>query len=131
MTQELNDGLPAREAALNLIDAALSRRGGIDEAASANGFRFLEPRERAFARALAMAVLRHLGPIDRALAAFEEAASELDERFDVAAISAACALGYLDFRMPDLNWRRDCPKLAAWYSTVSQRPSLVATAPVH
>ena len=69
MTQELNDGLPAREAALTLIEAALSRRGGIDEAASANGFRFLEPRERAFARALAMAVLRHLGPIDRALAA--------------------------------------------------------------
>jgi ribulose-phosphate 3-epimerase len=69
VTQELNDGLPAREAALNLIEAALSRRGGIDEAASANGFRFLEPRERAFARALAMAVLRHLGPIDRALAA--------------------------------------------------------------
>lgn len=69
MTQELNDGLPAREAALNLIDAALSRRGGLDEAASANGFRVLEPRERAFARALAMAVLRHLGPIDRALAA--------------------------------------------------------------
>lgn len=69
MTQELNDGLPAREAALTLIDAALSRRGGLDEAASANGFRFLEPRERAFARALAMAVLRHLGPIDRALAA--------------------------------------------------------------
>lgn len=68
MTQELNDGLPAREAALTLIDAALSRRGGLDEAASANGFRFLEPRERAFARALAMAVLRHLGPIDRALA---------------------------------------------------------------
>jgi len=69
VTQELNDGLPAREAALNLIDAALSRRGGLDEAASANGFRFLEPRERAFARALAMAVLRHLGPLDRALAA--------------------------------------------------------------
>ncbi|WP_184715522.1 RsmB/NOP family class I SAM-dependent RNA methyltransferase [Caulobacter sp.] len=69
MTQELNDGLPAREAALTLIEAALSRRGGIDEAASANGFRFLEPRERAFARALAMAVLRHLGPIDRALTA--------------------------------------------------------------
>ena len=69
MTQELNDGLPAREAALILIDAALSRRGGLDEAATAGAFRQLEPRERAFARALAMAVLRHLGPIDRALAA--------------------------------------------------------------
>jgi 16S rRNA (cytosine967-C5)-methyltransferase len=68
VTQELNDGLPAREGALALIDAALSRRGGLDEAASANAFRFLEPRERAFARALAMAALRHLGPIDRALA---------------------------------------------------------------
>ena len=67
MTQEINDGLPAREAALTLIDAALSRRGGLDEAASAHGFRFLEPRERAFARALAMAALRRLGPIDRAL----------------------------------------------------------------
>ncbi|MBO9707200.1 MAG: RsmB/NOP family class I SAM-dependent RNA methyltransferase [Caulobacter sp.] len=69
MTQELNDGLPAREAALALIDAALSRRGGLDEAASTNAFRYLEPRERAFARALAMAALRHLGPIDRALSA--------------------------------------------------------------
>lgn len=69
MNQELNDGLPAREAALTLIDAALSRRGGIDEAASAHGFRFLEPRERAFARALAMAAVRRLGPIDRALSA--------------------------------------------------------------
>jgi len=68
VTQELNDGLPAREGALALIEAALSRRGGLDEAASANAFRFLEPRERAFARALAMAALRHLGPIDRALA---------------------------------------------------------------
>ena len=76
-------------------------------------------------------VLGQCSKIDRALAAFEKAAGELDERFDVAAISAACALGYLDFRMPDLNWRRDCPKLAAWYSTASQRPSLVATAPVH
>jgi 16S rRNA (cytosine967-C5)-methyltransferase len=69
VTQELNDGLPAREAALTLIDAALSRRGGLDEAASAHGFRVLEPRERAFARALAMAALRRLGPIDRALSA--------------------------------------------------------------
>jgi len=69
VTQELNDGLPAREAALALLDAALSRRGGLDEAATTNAFRALEPRERAFARALAMAALRRLGPVDRALAA--------------------------------------------------------------
>ncbi|AOE82967.1 glutathione S-transferase family protein [Pseudomonas sp. TCU-HL1] len=76
-------------------------------------------------------VLGQCGKIDRALETFEQAADELGERFDVAAISAACALGYLDFRMPGLNWRRDYPKLANWYSTVAQRPSLQATAPVH
>ncbi|WP_271410304.1 glutathione S-transferase family protein [Pseudomonas sp. Q1-7] len=74
-------------------------------------------------------VLGQCGKIERALESFEQAADELDEAFDVAAISAACALGYLDFRMPDLNWRRDCPKLAAWYTVASQRPSVKATAP--
>jgi glutathione S-transferase len=76
-------------------------------------------------------VLGQCSKIDRALESFEQAADELGDSFDVAAISAACALGYLDFRMPDLNWRRDCPKLATWYSTASQRPSLLATAPAH
>ncbi|BAU72107.1 glutathione S-transferase family protein [Metapseudomonas furukawaii] len=74
-------------------------------------------------------VLGQCSKIDRALESFEAAADELDERFDVAAISAVCALGYLDFRMPGLNWRRDCPKLAAWYASASQRPSVRATAP--
>lgn len=59
--------LAAREAALHLLDATLARRGGLEEALSAGAVSRLEPRDRAFARALAMAVLRHLGPIDRAL----------------------------------------------------------------
>src|SRR5690606_17520190 len=61
------DGLAARDAALFLLDAALARRGGLEEALGAGVFSKLEPRDRAFARALAMAALRHLGPIDRAL----------------------------------------------------------------
>lgn len=60
-------GLPARRAALDLLTAALARRTGLEEAASSNGFKALEPRDRAFARALVLATLRHLGPIDRAL----------------------------------------------------------------
>ncbi len=62
-----SDGLAAREAALHLLECALARRGGLDEALSAKPFASLEPRDRAFARALAMAALRRLGPIDRAL----------------------------------------------------------------
>ena len=49
--------------------------------------------------------------------------------FDVAAIGVACALGYIDLRMPDFGWREQQPKLAAWYAEVSQRESMKLTAP--
>jgi len=61
-------GLKPRLAALALLEAALGRRNGLEEATSAKGFLELPPRDRAFARALTMATLRHLGPIDRLLA---------------------------------------------------------------
>ena len=62
-----SDGLASREAALHLLDATLARRGGLEEALNSGALSRLDPRDRAFARALAMAALRHLGPIDRAL----------------------------------------------------------------
>ena len=62
-------GLPARSAALQLLTAALSRRAGLDEGLSHPSMTALPPRDRAFARALAMAALRWLGPIDTALQA--------------------------------------------------------------
>ncbi|CAD5106577.1 glutathione S-transferase [Zestomonas carbonaria] len=68
--------------------------------------------------------------IERGLAALErDAVTELTCHFDVASIGAACALGYLDFRQPELGWRQRHPRLAAWYAEVSQRPSLKATEP--
>ncbi|MFW0758886.1 glutathione S-transferase [Pseudomonas sp. H11T01] len=68
--------------------------------------------------------------IRRTLAVLEaDAIAELTCHFDVAAISVACALGYLDFRHPDLNWREANPKLSGWYAEVSQRPSMLETQP--
>lgn len=68
--------------------------------------------------------------IRRAVAELEQdAIAELASHFDIASISVACALGYLDFRHPDLQWRSDNPKLAAWYAEVSQRPSMLQTQP--
>ncbi len=69
MTEIEQAGLPAREAAVTYLEAALARRAGLDEAFSAPASQRLDPRERAFARALAMATLRRLGTIDRALGA--------------------------------------------------------------
>ena len=67
----------------------------------------------------------------RALASFEQnAMAELASHFDIAAISLACALAYLDLRLPDLDWRTPNPQLTAWYAEVGQRPSMLATRPV-
>ncbi|MCR4268723.1 glutathione S-transferase [Nitratireductor sp. ZSWI3] len=44
-------------------------------------------------------------------------------------IAAACALGYLDFRFPDKDWRTARPGLAEWYASFSQRESMRRTMP--
>jgi glutathione S-transferase len=44
-------------------------------------------------------------------------------------ISVACALGYVDFRMPDLDWKASRPNLSAWYAKFCDYPSMKATVP--
>ena len=48
---------------------------------------------------------------------------------DLGTLAAACALDYLEFRHPDIHWRDDAPKLAAWLMPALQRPSMHETAP--
>ena len=43
-------------------------------------------------------------------------------------IATASALGYLDYRFGDEDWRGSRPALAGWYEAVSDRPSVAATA---
>jgi glutathione S-transferase len=44
-------------------------------------------------------------------------------------ISIGCALGYVDFRLPDLDWKSSRPKLSAWFARFSEYPAMKATAP--
>lgn len=53
----------------------------------------------------------------------------LENRLDIGTVAVGCALGYLDFRFPDLNWRQDNPKLATWYAAFSERPAMKQTVP--
>jgi glutathione S-transferase len=48
----------------------------------------------------------------------------------IGTITIGCALGYLDYRFGSVGWREQAPKLAAWYATLSQRPSFQATGAV-
>ena len=55
--------------------------------------------------------------------------SHLAGPVDCAQIALGCALGYLDFRQADRNWRADRPALAAWEGAFAERPSMQATIP--
>jgi 16S rRNA (cytosine967-C5)-methyltransferase len=65
------DGTPAPVSSSDTTESAgqPARNAGLEGGLAHPAVRALEPRDRGFARALAMATLRHLGPIDAALQA--------------------------------------------------------------
>ncbi len=67
--------------------------------------------------------------VEKALDRLEQASAGFAPRIDVGTIAAACAIGYLDFRFPDLGWREHRPGLTAWYAAFAARPSMAATVP--
>lgn len=68
--------------------------------------------------------------VTRALDAVESRwMSHLAGPLDMAQINMGSALGYLDFRHGDKDWRAGRPSLAAWFEKFSERPSMQATPP--
>ncbi|MEO1239186.1 MAG: glutathione S-transferase [Pseudomonadota bacterium] len=68
--------------------------------------------------------------VTRGLDAIEERwMSHLHGRLDMGQIAVGCALGYLDFRHPERDWRVPRVSLAAWFEKFSARPSMAATSP--
>ena len=49
--------------------------------------------------------------------------------FSLADVAVGCALGYLEFRFPQLGWRTTYPNLAKLYDKLAMRPSFVDSAP--
>lgn len=72
---------------------------------------------------------RQAAAIRRAVASLNhEAAELLQETPTTVEITVGCALGYLDLRMPYLEWRRGQESLAEWYLQFAARPSMQKTA---
>jgi glutathione S-transferase len=44
-------------------------------------------------------------------------------------IAVGAALGYLDFRQADRDWRVGRPRLSAWFDRFAARPSMQETLP--
>jgi glutathione S-transferase len=65
-----------------------------------------------------------------ALAALENEADTLGgDEIDIGDIALGVALGYLDFRYPQLAWRERCPRASAWFGRFNARPSMQQTVP--
>jgi len=65
-----------------------------------------------------------LGKITRG---FDFLESNLPAQDDIGAVAVSCAIGWLDFRFPELAWRDKCPALTAWFEEFSKRPSFSNT----
>ena len=79
------------------------------------------------------AVARQQGKVERALQAMSEDLGARGwcsgEHYSLADIAVGCALGYLDFRLADINWRRLYPNLAKLFEKLEKRPAFRDTAP--
>lgn len=49
--------------------------------------------------------------------------------YSLADIAVGCALGYLDFRFPEIAWRTDYPNLGKLFDKLAQRTSFIDSAP--
>ncbi|MBI4206138.1 MAG: glutathione S-transferase [Betaproteobacteria bacterium] len=74
------------------------------------------------------------GKIDRALRAMSEELAAKSwcsgEFFNLSDIAVGCCLGYLDLRLPEINWPKAYPNLARLAEKLAQRPSFRDTAPL-
>jgi len=78
-------------------------------------------------------IARQRAKIDRGVV---ELAQDLGERpwcngeaYSLADIATGCALGYLDLRFPEIDWRGAYPNLVALAEKLGGRPSFADTAP--
>jgi glutathione S-transferase len=78
-------------------------------------------------------VERQMGKIDAALAAMSKGLADkpfcAGIHMSLADIAVGCALGYLDYRFAQIDWRGAHPNLARLAEKLAQRPSFIETLP--
>ena len=77
---------------------------------------------------------RQMGKVQSALKAMSQGLGDkpfcVGIHLTLADISVGCALGYLDFRFPDIDWRIDYPNLLKLHDKLMLRSSFIDTQPV-
>ena len=106
---------------------------GLLDAALAARMETIWPHRTAEQRSQAW-IDRQLDKIQRALAAMSRGLGDKPFcsgiHFSLADVAVGCALAYLDFRFPQLDWRTDNPNLQRLLEKLAQRQSFMDTVPV-
>jgi glutathione S-transferase len=78
-------------------------------------------------------IKRQWGKVEGALKAMSVGLGErtycVGNHYSLADVSVGCALGWLDFRFPDTNWRESYPELQRLFDKLSERQSFKDTFP--
>lgn len=93
---------------------------------------FLE-RKREASRQDAAWIARQMDKVQSGIAAVAKTLGSKPflggSQLNVADIACACALFWVEFRMPEVGWRAAHPNLKAWAERMEMRPSFAATRP--
>jgi glutathione S-transferase len=78
-------------------------------------------------------ISRQMGKVRAGLQALSSGLGETPycagNQYTLADVAVGCALGWLSFRFPEINWREDHPNLGKLFDKVSERPSFKDTVP--
>jgi len=72
--------------------------------------------------------MRQENAVGRAVLHLEETVDGLGQPWGYGNLAIACALGYIDFRAADMQWRTHAPKLAKWFEAFEKQKSYQDTA---
>tara|TARA_Y100000052_G_scaffold27547_1_gene36141 strand:+ start:5913 stop:6530 length:618 start_codon:yes stop_codon:yes gene_type:complete len=105
------------------------RRQALGDGVLDAAFSSVMETKRADAEQSAHWMTRWRNAILRSVAEMEKDVAGAGDRFDLGDITYACALGYLNFRLSDIDWAAMYPGLADWYQARAARSSMVETQP--
>lgn len=116
------------------IDRALVRRDeALADAISDAAVAVVLERKRDVLRQDPVWIDRQRGKVESGIAALAAAVGDREylhrRRLTLADIAAGTALSYVDFRLPEIDWRSRFGALVAYADALGARPSFVATRP--
>ncbi|GAA6210932.1 MAG: glutathione S-transferase [Methyloligella sp.] len=86
-------------------------------------------RKRPAEKQMKEKIVRDEIAVARGVGAAAKMIKGMDAQLNLGHIAIACAMAYVDFRLPHLKWRDRHPELSAWYQEMRLRASMQATAP--